>query len=265
MKENSDLLIKKGQSISTLINIMYKATENSQKVFSQQISEINQIIATIENDPQSISINKINNIKSLINGNHKSFLTYINDTKISLNKILMHSKEISLEILTFNKNQSSIDIDILSSEIKQKEEEIINLKKEMNFYKDKFNSVNSSFSEAKKQISELKEENFSYKEKMIENEKNFYINNSSSKNERLSSQNTGIEDLEKSQINELKNKIKDLNNEIENKKKDYEKDITRMSEKNTNLSKFLNSKNQEITKLQNENIDKKKEKKFERK
>ena len=260
MKASSDLLVKNDETFSQLINIIYKATENYQKIFSQNISDINQIITSIENNLQSISSNKITNIKSLINLNHKGFLTYINDTKISLNKILLKSKEISLEIMSFNQKKSSIDIDILSSEIKQKEDEIKNLKKEMNYFKDKFNSVNQSFSEAQKTISELKEENFSYQEKMIENEKNFYINNNSARSEKLKiPKEIDIGEVEKNQISELKNKIKELNNEIDKKKKEYETGISRMSDKNTNLSKFLNQKNQEVTKLQNENIDKIKE------
>ena len=260
MKEGSYLLVKNDETFSQLINIIYKATENYQKIFSQNISDINQIITSIENNLQSISSNKITNIKSLINLNHKGFLTYINDTKISLNKILLKSKEISLEIMSFNQKKSSIDIDILSSEIKQKEDEIKNLKKEMNYFKDKFNSVNQSFSEAQKTISELKEENFSYQEKMIENEKNFYINNNSARSEKLKiPKEIDIGEVEKNQISELKNKIKELNNEIDKKKKEYETGISRMSDKNTNLSKFLNQKNQEVTKLQNENIDKIKE------
>ena len=260
MKASSDLLVKNDETFSQLINIIYKATENYQKIFSQNISDINQIITSIENNLQSISSNKITNIKSLINLNHKGFLTYINDTKISLNKILLKSKEISLEIMSFNQKKSSIDIDILSSEIKQKEDEIKNLKKEMNYFKDKFNSVNQSFSEAQKTISELKEENFSYQEKMIENEKNFYINNNSARSEKLKiPKEIYIGEVEKNQISELKNKIKELNNEIDKKKKEYETGISRMSDKNTNLSKFLNQKNQEVTKLQNENIDKIKE------
>ena len=260
MKASSDLLVKNDETFSQLINIIYKATENYQKIFSQNISDINQIITSIENNLQSISSNKITNIKSLINLNHKGFLTYINDTKISLNKILLKSKEISLEIMSFNQKKSSIDIDILSSEIKQKEDEIKNLKKEMNYFKDKFNSVNQSFSEAQKTISELKEENFSYQEKMIENERNFYINNNSARSEKLKiPKEIYIGEVEKNQISELKNKIKELNNEIDKKKKEYETGISRMSDKNTNLSKFLNQKNQEVTKLQNENIDKIKE------
>ena len=252
MKENSDSLLKKAESFSPIIILINKALENYQKTFSQNISRISEILSSIGNDLQSISTNKINNIKSIIASNKKSFLAYVNDIKISLNQILMKSKEISLEIMSYNKVKSSIDIEILSSEIKQKEEEIINLKKEMNYIKDKYNSVNQSFSDAQKTIIELKEQNFNYKEKMIENEKNFYINSNINK----SAGNIGIIEKEKSQISELKNKIKDLNDEIENKKHEYELKLSRMSDKNTNLSSFLNKKNQEFTQLQKENIDK---------
>ena len=252
MKENSDSLLKKAESFSPIILLMNKAMENYQKTFSQNISRINEILSSIENDLQSISANKINNMKSIITSNKKSFLTYVNDTKISLNRLLMKSKEISLEIMSYNKVKSTINIELLTSEIKQKEDEIINLKKEMKYFKDKYNSVNQSFSEAQKTIIELKEENYNYKEKMIENEKNFYINSNINK----SAENIGILNKEKSQISELKNKIKDLSNEIENNKQEYELKLSRMSDKNTNLSSFLNKKNQEFTQLQKENIDK---------
>ena len=253
MKGNSDPLLKKAESFSPIIILINKATENYFKIFSQYISEINQILSSIESNLESISTNKINNIKSLINLNKKDFLKYVNDTKISLNKILVKSKEISLEVMTYNKEKSSIDIQILSSEVKQKEDEINNLKKEMNYFKEKFNSVNLSYSEAQKKINELKEENFNFKEKMVENEKNFYISNNNINN---SAKNFEILDKENSQISELKNKIKDLNKEIENNKQDYELKLSRMSDKNTNLSSFLNKKNQEFTQLQKENIDK---------
>ena len=253
MKGNSDSLLKKAESFSPIIILINKATENYFKIFSQYISEINQILSSIESNLESISTNKINNIKSLINLNKKDFLKYVNDTKISLNKILVKSKEISLEVMTYNKEKSSIDIQILSSEVKQKEDEINNLKKEMNYFKEKFNSVNLSYSEAQKKINELKEENFNFKEKMVENEKNFYISNNNINN---SAKNFEILDKENSQISELKNKIKDLNKEIENNKQDYELKLSRMSDKNTNLSSFLNKKNQEFTQLQKENIDK---------
>ena len=253
MKGNSDSLLKKAESFSPIIILINKATENYFKIFSQYISEINQILSSIESNLESISTNKINNIKSLINLNKKDFLKYVNDTKISLNKILVKSKEISLEVMTYNKEKSSIDIQILSSEVKQKEDEINNLKKEMNYFKEKFNSVNLSYSEAQKKINELKEENFNFKEKMVENEKNFYISNNNINN---SAKNFEILDKENSQISELKNKIKDLNKEIENNKQEYELKLSRMSDKNTNLSSFLNKKNQEFTQLQKENIDK---------
>ena len=253
MKGNSDSLLKKAESFSPIIILINKATENYFKIFFQYISEINQILTSIESNLESISTNKINNIKSLINLNKKDFLKYVNDTKISLNKILVKSKEISLEVMTYNKEKSSIDIQILSSEVKQKEDEINNLKKEMNYFKEKFNSVNLSYSEAQKKINELKEENFNFKEKMVENEKNFYISNNNINN---SAKNFEILDKENSQISELKNKIKDLNKEIENNKQDYELKLSRMSDKNTNLSSFLNKKNQEFTQLQKENIDK---------
>ena len=87
MTENSDSLLKKAESFIPLINTIYKSAENYQKIFSQNITEINQILSSIENNLQSITLNKISNIKSLIASNQKKFLAYINDTKIYLNKI----------------------------------------------------------------------------------------------------------------------------------------------------------------------------------
>ena len=261
MKENSDLLLKSGEDFSSLINLIYKATENYQKIFTQNISQINQTLSLIENNLQAISVNKVKNMKSILNSNQKSFLTYINDTKIALNKILMKSKEISLQIMTYNKTKSSIDLDILTTEITQKENEITKLKNELNYFKDKFNSVNQSFSEAQKTISDLKEENFSFKEKMIENEKNNYIQSKEQSQNSIikSASSIGIENINNSQIIELKNKIKDLNKEIEKNKQEYNIQISRMDEKYTNLSKSLTKKNQDFTKLQSENFDKIKE------
>ena len=134
MTENSDSLLKKAESFIPLINTIYKSAENYQKIFSQNITEINQILSSIENNLQSITLNKISNIKSLIASNQKKFLAYINDTKIYLNKISIKSKEFSLEIVSYNKSKSSFDFEILSSEIKLKEDEITNLKKEKNYY-----------------------------------------------------------------------------------------------------------------------------------
>ena len=261
MKENSDSLLKSGEIFTSLINLIYKATENYQKIFTQNISQINQTLSLIENNLQAISVNKVKNMKSILNSNQKSFLTYINDTKIALNKILMKSKEISLQIMTYNKTKSSIDLDILTTEITQKENEITKLKNELNYFKDKFNSVNQSFSEAQKTISDLKEENFSFKEKMIENEKNNYIQSKEQSQNSIikSASSIGIENINNSQIIELKNKIKDLNKEIEKNKQEYNIQISRMDEKYTNLSKSLTKKNQDFTKLQSENFDKIKE------
>ena len=256
MKENSDILLKNNEGFSSLINLIYKATENYQKIFTQNISQINQILSLIENDLQSISTNKIKNIKSILNSNQKSFLTYINDTKISLNNIQKKSKEISLQIMTINKSKPSIDIDILSSEIKRKEDEMTNLNKNINFLKEKINKLNQNLSEAEKTISDLKKENLNYKVKMLDNEKNFYIQNQKLKNQN---ENLDVINKEKNEILELNNKIKELKDEIEINKKNYENNLSRMTEKNLNLSNNFNKKNQELTKLQSDNIDKIKE------
>lgn len=259
MKDNSDSLLKNCESFTPLINLIDKAIENYQTIFSQHLSQINQILFSVENNLQSISTNKIKNIKSLLNAINKSFLTFINDTKISLNNIIKKSKEISLQIMTYNKIKSSIDIDILSSEINQKENEITNLKKEMNFFKDKLNFVNKSYSDARQTITDLQKENTSLQEKMMEDKKNFYINNSGINSVVKSASNIGIGEGENSQLSELKKKIKELKEEIDNNKQDYEIKLSKMSDKNSNLSNFLTKKNQEFTKLQSENIVKIKE------
>ena len=97
MTDNSDSLIKKAESFIPIINIIYKSSENFQKIFCQNISEINQILSSIENNLQSITLNKISNIKSLIASNQKKFLAYINDSKISLNnfKIAFNTLQMS--------------------------------------------------------------------------------------------------------------------------------------------------------------------------
>jgi len=50
MKENSDSLLKKAESFSPIILLINKATENYLKIFSQYISEINQILTSIESN-----------------------------------------------------------------------------------------------------------------------------------------------------------------------------------------------------------------------
>ena len=246
----SELLLKSGESFTPLINLINKAIENYQKIYQQNISQINNILSSIENNLESISINKINNIKSLIKSDQKSFLTYINDTKVSLNKIIMKSKEISILIMTHNKQKNPIDIEILSSEIKLKEDEIINVKKEMSYYKDKYNSINQSFIEAQKTVSDLKEENYNYRGKIIEMEKSINMKNMDQKS--LSSNiSENINDI---QIEKLKNQIKELNNEIETKNKEYKLNLSKITDKHNNLTQSLFKKNQEYTKLQNENL-----------
>ena len=53
MKENSNTLLNDNENFSTLINLIYKSTENYQKVFTQNISQINQILSSVENNLQS--------------------------------------------------------------------------------------------------------------------------------------------------------------------------------------------------------------------
>ena len=135
MKENSNTIQQNNESFATSINLIYMATEKYQKIFTENISQINQTLSSVENNLQSISVNKIKNMKTILNSNQKGFLKYINDTKISLNNILKKSKEISLQLITLKSSKSSIDIDILTSEIKQKEDEITNLNKNINYLK----------------------------------------------------------------------------------------------------------------------------------
>ena len=254
-KIDNNLLSNINDDFTPLINILYKAMDNYKNVTIYNIKEINKILISFENNLQSINKIKINNIKNLLISNDKGLRTYLNDTKIALNNILIKTKEISLLYLNFKKSKSSINNLLLSSEIKQKEAEINSLVKELNYYKNKYNSVNQSLLDSQKIILELKNENFSYKEKIIENSKNSYINNHSEsfqeQKEDLSISNNNEKEL-KLQIKELNNKIKELNNTIGS----YETQMTRMTDKNTSLSKFLSTKNQQFTELQKENMDK---------
>ena len=248
---NNNLLSNINEDFTPLINILNKAMDNYKNVTLYNIKEINKILVSFENNLQSVNKIKINNIKNLLISNDKGLRTYLNDTKIALNNILIKSKEISLVYLNFKKSKSNINNLILTSEIKQKETEINSLTKELNYYKNKYNSVNQSLLDSQKIISELKDENFSYKEKMmIENSKNSYIK-SYSDSIREEEENYN-EKMLKSEIKELNNKIKELNNTIAN----YEAQMTRMTDKNTSLSKFLSTKNLEFTELQNDNMEK---------
>jgi len=260
----TDLLTKINSDFSPIILLLNKAAENYQKISIQNLNEIAKIVLSLENNLQSISVNKINNIKSLLKASDKGLRTYINDTKIALNKILIKSKEISLQYLTLTKSQSSVNDIILESEIKQKEFELNNITKELNYYKNKYNSVNQNYQESQKLISELKEENTSYKEKIIENDKNSFIQNYPNDGEdktdkdleRITSfsERTKIDDTDK--IRKLEKKIKELNNTIDTNRNNFESQISRMTDKNTSLSQFLSKKNLEYMELQKENMEK---------
>ena len=260
----TDLLTKINSDFSPIILLLNKAAENYQKISIQNLNEIAKIVLSLENNLQSISVNKINNIKSLLKASDKGLRTYINDTKIALNKILIKSKEISLQYLTLTKSKSSVNDIILESEIKQKELELNNITKELNYYKNKYNSVNQNYQESQKLISELKEENTSYKEKIIENDKNSFIQNYPNNGEDKTdkdlecitsfSEKTKIDDTDK--IRKLEKKIKELNNTIDTNRNNFESQISRMTDKNTSLSQILSKKNLEYMELQKENMEK---------
>ena len=261
--KKEDLLTIINVDFTPLINMIFKATTNFQEINSLNAKELNQILLTLENNLQSVSEKKINNIKSLLNSRDKSLRTYLNDIKIILNNLLMKSKQIAIQYLDLNQSKSSIDNLILSSEISHKEAELKNLSNEVNYYKNKYNSVNKSYLDSQKIISELKDENALYKEQIIEKDKNLYIQNYSKDEIRENSEydmksinykmqnNEQLSKLE-NKNKELKDKIKELNNTIEK----YESQISKMTDKNSNLSKFLNKKNTEFTQLQSENIQK---------
>ena len=255
---NNDLLSKVNEDFTPLINLLYKAMDNYKNITLDNIKEINKILISLDNNLQSTHKIKINNIKNLLISNDKGLRTYLNDTKITLNNILIKSKEISLLYLNFQKSKSNINHLILSSEIKQKESEMSNLTKELNYYKNKYDTLNQSYLDSQKIISELKDENFTYIEKIIESDKNLYIKNlSENVREGGGSQiikSINIEDSQQLKIEnkELNNKIKELNKKIDN----FESQLSRMTDKNTSLSKFLSKKNLEFTELQNENVDK---------
>ena len=258
---NADLLTKINSDFSPIILLLNKATENYQKIAILNLNEIAKIVLSLENNLQSISVNKINNIKSILKASDKGLRTYVNDTKIALNKILIKSKEISLDYLTLTKSQSNVNDKILESEIKQKEFELNNITKELNYYKNKYNSVNQNYIESQKLISELKEENTSYKVKIIDNDKNSFIQNyGEDKTDKDSegitsfSEKTKIDDTDK--IRKLEKKIKELNNTIDTNRNNFESQISRMTDKNTSLSQFLSKKNMEYIELQKENMEK---------
>ena len=259
----ADLLTKINSDFSPIILLLNKATENYQKIAIQNLNEIAKIVLSLENNLQSISVNKINNIKSILKASDKGLRTYVNDTKIALNKILIKSKEISLQYLTLTNSQSNVNVNdiILESEIKQKELELNNITKELNYYKNKYNSVNQNYIESQKLISELKEENTSYKVKIIDNDKNSFIQNyGEDKTDKDSegitsfSEKTKIDDTDK--IRKLEKKIKELNNTIDTNRNNFESQISRMTDKNTSLSQFLSKKNMEYIELQKENMEK---------
>ena len=100
----TDLLTKINSDFSPIIILLNQANENYQKIALQHLKEIGKIVLSLESNMQSISENKINNLKSLLKSSDKSLRTFINDTKITLNKLLIKSKEISLQYLVFTKN-----------------------------------------------------------------------------------------------------------------------------------------------------------------
>ena len=255
---NNDLLSKVNEDFTPLINLLYKAMDNYKNITLANIKEINKILISLDNNLQSTHKIKINNIKNLLISNDKGLRTYLNDTKIALNNILIKSKEISLQYLNFQKSKSNINHLILSSEIKQKESEMSNLTKELNYYKNKYDTLNQSYLDSQKIISELKDENFSYKEKIIESDKNLYMKNISEYS-REGGGSQIIKSINNEESQQLKSENKELNNKIKelNKKNDnLESQLSRMTDKNASLSKFLSKKNFEFTELQNENLEK---------
>ena len=255
---NNDLLSKVNEDFTPLINLLYKAMDNYKNITLANIKEINKILISLDNNIQSTHKIKINNIKNLLISNDKGLRTYLNDTKIALNNILIKSKEISLQYLNFQKSKSNINHLILSSEIKQKESEMSNLTKELNYYKNKYDTLNQSYLDSQKIISELKDENFSYKEKIIESDKNLYMKNISEYS-REGGGSQIIKSINNEESQQLKSENKKLNDKIKelNKKNDnLESQLSRMTDKNASLSKFLSKKNVEFTELQNENLEK---------
>ena len=201
---------------------------------------------------------KDNNIFELINNNNDYSLIDSSDNldQFIINAIKNLYNEINLknEIikkLEINNNALINDILCKNNNIKDKENEILNLKKENEIIKNKYEEVNQL--NLKNQIKLLNYEKQSMKGELNKVKLlNININNNQINNI------DSLVNLEKdNEIKELKKEIEIQKNALLINKNEHIKEINLFNNKIQNLSKQITSKNQEIIFLQKQILEKK--------
>ena len=145
-----DLISEIKDDFSPLINILVKKNEDYKEITQLNIKKINQILAKMENNPQSIITNNIGDIKSILKSCDEFLSTYLIDSKIKLNNISIKLIEISSKYLAIIKN---------SSNNKNLAVEMENSQKELNDNKNKYKSLNQNYLRSQKNLSEMQTKN----------------------------------------------------------------------------------------------------------
>ena len=214
-----DLISEIKDDFSPLINILVKKNEDYKKKTQLNIKKINQILTNMENNPQSIITNNIGNIKTILKSCDEILSTYLIDSKIKLNNISIKLIEISSKYLAFIKS---------SSNNKNLAVEMENSQKELNDNKNKYKSLNQNYMRSQKNLSEMKAKNkndsklekeVKKRNKTLKNNRNFFESDLSTNiSKLLSEKNARYTELQKENLEIIKENNKMKQNIIRIKK-----------------------------------------------
>ena len=76
-KTNKDLIPKINEEFIPLISLIFKITGTYQQIYLKKLEEMNKIILPLENNLQSINIDMINNLKTILKSCEKTFKGYL--------------------------------------------------------------------------------------------------------------------------------------------------------------------------------------------
>ena len=261
-------------------------------------SEFNYIISGINVDASNKYNSLQNNIKKELNL-LMNFIKN-NFTQVGQNKMLNSIKSVNniIDNQNFENKRSESVPHGVSKEIEKlkiinriNEKKIIDLNNQVNLYKQNLNNMNmnkmtgfNSDLENKMRELELENNNLNIKSMQLEqqimekdNIINEYQNSFSNKNINIKNNNLNLNNIIRQKDNIISNlqqqlyvyqnnenllnvKITDLNKKFQSKMNQYDLQISQMSNKINSLSKMVLNKNKEVTKYQNDNIEKKKKK-----
>ena len=232
--------------------------ENIKKKLSEKNENISDIIDKIKNSYDILSNNKIlNSLNSSCNNSDIEYLIDNINTIINMNGKELIEKIINPQIVEYNQNLNNLisqkeKFIPLLKEITKKED----IKEYFNNFKDEIiKDMNNTLFNSKYEFLSCFKNIKAYFEKCVFNNMNNYINNADNYinnyvnnaiKEQKNSENIGKNlDEKKSEINELKQKIENLNNELSELKQNFE-----LKEKEFNAST-------ESLKQEKENLEKK--------